>query len=186
MMQTRAAPAPILVVMGVSGCGKSTVGALLAERLGWAFAEGDDLHPPENIEKMRRGIPLSEADRRPWLRSVAEVIDRLQSEGSAGIITCSALRQRYREMLAYGRPHLRFLYLKGSRALIRRRLAQRLGHFMPPALLDSQFADLEEPGPDEPVIISSVNADPKSTTEKIVADLGLIPRTRLPRRHRAW
>jgi len=177
-MQARAAPAPILVVMGVSGCGKSTVGALLAERLGWAFVEGDDLHPPENIEKMRRGVPLGEADRQPWLRSVAEVIDRRQLEGNGCIITCSALRRRYREMLAEGRPYLRFLFLKGSRTLIRRRLAQRLGHFMPPALLDSQFADLEEPGPDEPVVVSSVNGDPKSTAEMIIADLGLIPPTR--------
>jgi gluconokinase len=173
MMQACAAPALIIVVMGVSGCGKSTVGALLAERLGWAFVEGDDLHPPENIEKMRRGIPLCEADRQPWLRSIAEVIDRLRSKGSPGIITCSALRRCYREMLADGRPHLRFLYLKGSRALIRRRLAQRLGHFMPPDLLDSQFADLEEPRPGEPVIISSINRDPKSTADKIIADLGL-------------
>ncbi|HEV3155756.1 MAG TPA: gluconokinase [Candidatus Baltobacteraceae bacterium] len=169
-MKGRAIDPPVLVVMGVSGCGKSTVGALLAGRLGWAFAEGDDLHPPENIEKMSRGIALSEADRRPWLHAVAEVIDRWRSEGTAGIITCSALRRSYRDALVEGRPRLCFLYLKANREFIQRRLTQRLGHFMPATLLDSQFATLEEPGPEEPVIICSNLDDPESVAEKIIAD----------------
>lgn len=142
----------ILVVMGVSGAGKSTIGRQLAERLGRPFQEGDELHPPANIAKMNAKIPLSDSDRWPWLERIAEQIDRWRQQRCSAVITCSALARRYREFLSTKRPEVRFLYLKGEPALIAARLKNRKGHFMPPDLLDSQFAALEPPSPEEPVI----------------------------------
>ena len=164
-------PAGILIVMGVSGSGKSTVAALLAGRLGWTLLEGDDLHPPANIAKMARGMPLDDDDRRPWLAAIEAAMDRWRAQGTSGVLTCSALKRRYRDQLAAGRPELRFIYLEGDRDLIGHRLAQRHGHFMPPALLDSQFAALEEPGADEPVLTIPIGPPPEQVVETILATL---------------
>lgn len=143
--------------MGVSGVGKTTVGERLAERLGWEFTEGDLLHPPENVAKMKSGEPLTDADRAPWLAAVAEAIDGWRRRGENGVITCSALRRSYRRQIIGERSDVRLVYLKGSRDLITERLANRRGHFMPPSLLDSQFATLEPPGPDEKPIIVGID-----------------------------
>lgn len=142
--------------MGVSGCGKSTVGALLAGELGWPFEEGDSLHPQANIDKMAAGHPLEDDDRWPWLEKVAEWVDGCLDSGRSGVITCSALKRSYRDVInrrgVGGGGGVEFVYLAGSRETIAARLAARQGHFMPPALLDSQFATLEEPTSDEPCI----------------------------------
>ena len=138
--------------MGVSGSGKTTIAKALAARLGWPFKEGDELHPAGNVAKMRAGIPLTDDDRRPWLDKVAAWIDGWRKAGTAGVITCSALKRSYRRLIADGRPEVRFLYLHGDRAVIAARLAARKTHFMPADLLDSQIATLEVPGPDEPVM----------------------------------
>lgn len=143
--------APVVaVVMGASGTGKSTVGALLAEQLGWPFAEGDDLHPPDNVRKMRAGIPLSDDDRWPWLGAVAAWIAEREAAGTGGVITCSALRRCYRDLLREGRAAVRFLCLVGEYDLIRERLELRTDHYMPAALLGSQLSTLEPLQPDEP------------------------------------
>jgi gluconokinase len=141
----------IVVLMGVTGSGKTTVGRLLAEQLGWTFVEGDDFHPPENVAKMRRGEPLSDADRMPWLRVLRARIDALAAAGRSAVVTCSALRQAYRDALARGRPEVRFVWLTAAPELLRDRLAHRTGHFMPPALLESQLETLEAPA-DVPAI----------------------------------
>ena len=135
--------------MGVSGSGKSTLGAGLASVLGWPFQEGDALHSPENIAKMAAGQALDDADRKPWLAAVAAWIDGRAGSGKAGVVACSALKRAYRAQLCGGRPQVRIVFLAGSRALIAGRLAARSGHFMPAALLASQFAALEPPGPEE-------------------------------------
>ncbi len=139
----------VAVVMGVSGSGKTTVAMLLAAALGWSFIEGDDLHPPANVDKMHGGTPLTDADRLPWLRKIAEVIDTWRAEGKSGVLTCSALKRGYRDIILGQRPDVRLVYLQGSRELIGRRMASRHEHFMPVALLDSQFATLQEPTEDE-------------------------------------
>jgi carbohydrate kinase (thermoresistant glucokinase family) len=157
----------IVVVMGVSGSGKTTVAKLLAARLGWQFQEGDALHPPENVEKMRSGTPLTDADRIPWLRRIAEKIDAWRAEGRSGVLTCSALKRSYRDIIIGDRPDVRLVYLKGSPDLIRRRLAARHGHFMPPALLDSQFRILEEPSPDENPIVVEISGQAEEIVEEI-------------------
>jgi carbohydrate kinase (thermoresistant glucokinase family) len=143
---------PVLLVMGVSGSGKTTVGKALADALGWSFQEGDDLHPAANIAKMKAGMPLTDADRQPWLAAIANWIDGQAARIEPGIITCSALKRAYRDDLRIGRPQVWLVFLEGSRELIAERLAHRQGHFMPPRLLESQFAALEAPGADEPVI----------------------------------
>jgi carbohydrate kinase (thermoresistant glucokinase family) len=158
-----------LAVMGVSGSGKSTVATLLAARLGWQFVEGDDLHPPANVEKMRRGIPLDDADRVPWLARVAGVIDGWRAAGTHGVVTCSALKRSYRATIAAGRTDVRFVYLKGDHDLIAGRLARRQGHFMPPALLDSQFATLEEPGAEENSVAVDIGPPPEAIVDSILA-----------------
>ncbi len=168
-----ATPPQVLVVMGVSGSGKTTVGALLAGRLGWDFAEADDFHPAANIAKMRSGVPLDDADRLPWLNAIAAQIDRWRAEGRNGVVTSSALKRRYRDILVGDRPEVRLVYLKGDRELIARRLAARHGHFMPASLLDSQFANLEEPGPEERPIVVSIGHPPAVLVEQIIAALHL-------------
>jgi len=142
--------ARILVVMGVSGSGKSTVAGALAHSLGWTLAEGDDFHPPANIAKMHSGIPLNDNDRMPWLATIAAWIDARIQAREPGIVTCSALKRAYRDQLAGGRPEVLFVYLKGTVALISQHLAAREGHFMPASLLPTQFETLEEPAADEP------------------------------------
>jgi gluconokinase len=162
----------VVVVMGVSGSGKSTIAAMLAHRLNWIFEEGDWFHPPSNIEKMHHGVPLTDEDRWPWLEGIAAWIDATRRAGNHGTVACSALKRAYRDILAGERPDVRIVYLKGERDLIARRLAARNGHFMPPALLDSQFATLEEPQPDEHPIVVSIGAHPREVVEQIVKKLG--------------
>jgi len=142
----------VLAVMGVSGVGKTTLARALAERLGWTFEEGDALHPASNIAKMKAGVPLTDADRWPWLEAIGAWIDAELGRGRSGVITCSALKRAYRDKLACGRPALRFVFIQLDQAAVARRIAGRKGHFMPPSLLASQFADLEPPAADEPVI----------------------------------
>jgi carbohydrate kinase (thermoresistant glucokinase family) len=161
----------IVVVMGVSGSGKSTVAALLAGALGCQFQEGDDLHPPENVAKMRGGTPLTDADRLPWLRKIAEEIDGWRARGECGVLTCSALKRSYRDIVIGNRRDVVLVYLKGSPDLIYRRMAARHEHFMPVALLDSQFATLEEPTPDEHPIIIDVGGKPAEIAHEIVRQL---------------
>jgi carbohydrate kinase (thermoresistant glucokinase family) len=161
----------IVVLMGVSGSGKTTVAALLAAALGCQFQEGDDLHPRENVEKMRSGAPLTDADRMPWLRKIAEEIDGWRARGECGVLTCSALKRSYRDLIIGDRHDVVLVYLKGSRDLIHRRMIARHEHFMPVALLDSQFATLEEPTPDEHPIIVDVGGNPTKIAHKIVCQL---------------
>jgi carbohydrate kinase (thermoresistant glucokinase family) len=153
--------------MGVSGSGKTTVAAMLAGALHSPFLEGDELHPPTNVEKMRSGTPLSDADRLPWLRKIAEAIDDWRRRGESGVVTCSALKRAYRDILIGDRRDVTLVYLRGSRDLIQRRMAARHEHFMPVALLDSQFETLEEPAPDEDAIVVDVGGQPA----EIVADI---------------
>ena len=166
----------VVVVMGVSGSGKTTVASLLAEALGWHFQEGDKLHPPENVEKMSAGVPLTDADRLPWLRKIAETIDDWRSRGESGVITCSALKRSYRDIIVGDRPDVRLVYLKGSPDLIRQRMAARRGHFMPSTLLDSQFAILEEPSPDENAIVVDIGGSPEKIAREIADRLGVAQR----------
>ena len=160
--------APLLVVMGVSGSGKSTVGAALAQRLGVPFEDADDLHPPANIAKMSKGIPLDDADRLPWLRAIAARIDEARQARKPIVVTCSALKRSYRSTLADGHEDVGFIYLHGAKELIARRLAARTDHFMPPGLLDSQFAALQEPAADEPSIDIAIDAEPDDILASIV------------------
>jgi gluconokinase len=162
----------IVIVMGVSGSGKTTVSALLAAALGWQFQEGDDLHPAENIAKMRGGIPLTDADRLPWLQKIASEIDRWRERGSSGVVTCSALKRSYRDIIIGQRPEVHLVYLKGSYELIQSRLAARHEHFMPAALLQSQFAALEEPTPDERPLVVDIGGKPTDIAAEILRLLG--------------
>lgn len=157
--------------MGVSGSGKTTVGKLLAERLGWQYQEGDALHPPENVAKMSGGTPLTDADRIPWLRGSPAGSDAWRSRGESGVITCSALKRAYREVIIGSRPDVGLVHLKGSRELIGRRMAARKGHFMPAALLDTQFATLQEPSPEERPITVDIGGTPAEIVEEIVRRL---------------
>ena len=161
----------VLVLMGVSGSGKSTVAGPLAGRLGWDLEEGDDLHPPANVAKMAAGHPLTDDDRWPWLAKVAECISPHTSAGRPGVITCSALERKYRDVLRG--EHVIFVYLSGTHDEIAARLATRHGHFMPASLLDSQFAALEPPGPDERSITIDINASSSVEADQIVSRLGL-------------
>jgi ribose 5-phosphate isomerase A len=163
---------PILVVMGVSGAGKTTVAEELAARLGWAMEEGDALHPQTNVAKMHAGIPLNDTDRQPWLEAVAAWIDGQRAAGLPGIITCSALKRAYRRVVIGDRPEVRLVYLRGSHALIADRLARRHGHFMPPSLLQSQFDTLEEPGPEENPLTLDVGPPTGQIAEAIIRMLG--------------
>ena len=161
----------IVVVMGVSGSGKTTVAALLSAALGYPFQEGDDLHPRENVDKMHAGTPLTDADRMPWLRKIAEAIDGWRTRGESGVVTCSALKRSYRTIIMGDRPDVTLVFLKGTYDLIRRRLAARHEHFMPVALLDSQFAALQEPTADERPITIDVGGKPMEIVAEIVRRL---------------
>lgn len=157
----------IIVVMGVSGSGKTTVAAMLAGALGAGFLEGDDVHPPANVEKMRSGSPLTDADRWPWLQTIARQVDRWRERGERGVVACSALKRAYRDILVGDRPEVGLVYLRGAPDLIQRRLAARHEHFMPAGLLSSQFSTLQEPAPEEDAIIVDVDRSPAD----IVADI---------------
>lgn len=160
-----------LIVMGVSGSGKSTVGAALARRLGWRFEDGDGFHPPANVTKMSAGHPLDDNDRRPWLEAIAAEIDRVATAGGHVVIACSALKRAYRDILIHGRGDTTIVFLAGSEALIAERLARRKGHFMPPGLLASQFAALEPPAPGENVVTVPIDAGVESIVDDIVRRL---------------
>jgi carbohydrate kinase (thermoresistant glucokinase family) len=161
----------IVVLMGVSGSGKTTVAALLAAALGWQFQEGDELHPPANVEKMHGGTPLTDADRLPWLQKIAAEIDAWRARGQSGVVACSALKRSYRDIIIGDRAEVRLAYLRGSHDLIRRRLAARHEHFMPAALLDSPFAAWEEPTPDEHPIVVDVGGKPGEIAFRIIREL---------------
>jgi gluconokinase len=161
-------PLAVVVVMGVSGSGKSTVGALLAGRLDWEYRDADDFHPLANVEKMRQAIPLDDDDRRPWLAAIAAWIDAKRASSGHGVVTCSALKRRYRDQLIGKRDDVGLVYLKGDFDLIVRRLSVRLGHFMPASLLQSQFAALEEPGPEERPIIVAIDPSPNVIVQTIL------------------
>ncbi len=163
---------PVLVIMGVSGSGKSTVAGVLAERLGWDLAEGDDLHPPENVAKMASGRPLDDEDRRPWLANVAGWIRAHTEAGRPGIVTSSALKRRYRDVLRG--EHVVFVYLAGAPDQIAHRIAARHGHYMPPALLGSQLDALEPPGEDENALTVNISGSPGEEADDIIARLQLI------------
>lgn len=164
---------PIIVVMGVCGCGKSHIGRALAERRGFAFLEGDELHPPANVQRMAAGQPLTDADRRDWLAAVSARIARAHREGLALVVACSALKRRYREELRAASDRLVFLHLTGERSLVESRLLQRRGHFMPASLLDSQLADLEPPQADEPAVTLTIDRDPEALVALACRRLGL-------------
>jgi len=160
-------------VMGVSGSGKSTVAEALGERLGWRFEDGDSFHPASNVEKMKAGHPLTDEDRWPWLNAIADEIERVCRSGQHVIIACSALKHTYRDVLLRGRDDVRFVFLKGTKELIAERLAHRKGHFMPPGLLASQFATLEEPGPEERALVVGIAMPPRYMASAIIDKLGL-------------
>jgi gluconokinase len=170
-MRTTLSGPTIAVVMGVSGSGKTTVAVLLAAALGCPFQEGDDLHPPANVEKMHSGTPLTDADRLPWLNRIAEVIDGWRAQGQSGVLTCSALKRSYRDIIIGNRADVTLVYLRGSHDLIHKRMAARHEHFMPLALLDSQFATLEEPTPDEDALTVDIGGQPAEIVAEIVGQL---------------
>lgn len=169
----RAAPPLVVVLMGVSGCGKTTTGTRLSKKLGWPFRDADSFHPAANIEKMSRGIPLDDDDRWPWLDAIAVWIDERLAQGEPGIVSCSALKRAYRRRIVGNRRGVRLVYLRGPMELIGRRLQGRRNHFMPAALLQSQYEALEEPGPRERPIIVSVALTPQRVLATIVEQLGV-------------
>jgi carbohydrate kinase (thermoresistant glucokinase family) len=164
----------VMIVMGVSGSGKSTIGAILARRLHWEFEDADWLHPASNVDKMHNGIPLTDEDRQPWLEAVAAWIDKTRRSGGHAVVACSALKRRYRIILIGDRTDVRLVYLKGDEELIARRIATRHEHFMPRSLLHSQFEALEEPGPDEAAIIASVEPEPREVATRILSALNMV------------
>ena len=157
----------IVLVMGVSGCGKSTVAGRLAAAAGWTLLEGDSFHPPANVARMAAGTPLTDADRWPWLRAIAAEIDAIRARNESACVACSALKRSYRTILTGGRADMRLVWLRGTQAEIAERLQVRTAHFMPPALLDSQFRTLEEPGPDECPIVVGIAATPDAIVASI-------------------
>jgi gluconokinase len=166
----------LTVVMGVSGSGKTTIAAGIARETGWDLLEGDAFHPAANIEKMKHGIPLTDEDRWPWLRAIAAKAAELRAQGRSCVVAASALKRSYRDVLLGDRIDTNLVYLRGTKALIAERLARRRNHFMPPDLLDSQFATLEEPGVDEDPIVVDIDATPEAIIAKVMAAL----RARMP------
>jgi carbohydrate kinase (thermoresistant glucokinase family) len=163
---------PILVIMGVSGSGKSTIAEELSARLGWPFEEGDSLHPESNVVKMHAGIPIKDADRLPWLERVAAWIDGQRAKKQPGIVTCSGLKRSYRQIIIGDRPEVRLVYLRGSRDSIAEHLEGRHGHFMPASLLRSQIDTLEEPDPSEDPLTAEAGASAAQVADEIIRLLG--------------
>jgi gluconokinase len=161
----------IVIVAGVSGSGKSTVGALLAGRLDWRFADADEFHPAANVDKMRAGVPLTDEDRWPWLRAITAWMDERIAAGESAVVTCSALKRSYRDLLLDGRPQARMVFLALDREVLARRLAARHGHFFPEQLLGTQLTDLEPLQPDERVVTVVPTGDPETTADAIIAVL---------------
>jgi gluconokinase len=170
---TRRHQPTVIVLTGVSGSGKSTVGKLLAERLNWEYAEADDFHPAANIAKMQAGIPLTDEDRMPWLHTIAAWIDERIAAKKPAVASCSALKRGYRDILR--RPQVRTIYLDGDRELIAGRIAARKGHFFPAALLDSQFNDLERPQSDEETLSVPISGTADQTVQEIIKRLDQDP-----------
>ena len=162
----------IVLLMGVSGAGKTTIGERLATVLGASFHEGDQFHPPDNVAKMARGEPLTDDDRRPWLEAIAAAIGRADAAGDTAVLACSALKRAYRDTLRGACPSLRVVHLAGGADLIRGRLEARRGHFMPPTLLPSQFRTLEPPEAGEQPIVIDIAATPEAIVAAIMAALG--------------
>ena len=160
----------VLILMGVSGSGKTTVGMRLADALDWDFVDGDDFHPAANVEKMKRGVPLTDEDRWPWLQAIRDFIHERLSNDAPAIVACSALKAAYRDVLLEGNPGAQIVYLKGSYDLIRRRMETRENHFFDPHLLDSQFEALEEPG-SEAALTIDVDASPTAIVRTIRREL---------------
>lgn len=163
----------ILVVMGVSGVGKSTIAKSLSSLLGWTFAEGDAFHPEANVEKMAAGTPLTDEDRWPWLRSLGSWMSEELAAGRPAVVTCSALRRSYRELLRDGRPGVLFCHLAAGEEVIRERLSHRSEHYMPVSLLHSQFDTLEPLGPGEPGFVVSVDGSAAHVLDRVLAELGV-------------
>ena len=168
----RPSGAPMVVVMGVSGCGKSTVGVQLAQALGVEFLEGDRLHSQRNVERMASGIALTDEDRRGWLELLSGHLARARREGHGLVVSCSALKRSYRDILRGGAPGLVLVHLTGAPALLAQRTAQRTGHYMPASLLQSQLATLEPPGADESALTVDVAAAPDAVVGVVMAALG--------------
>jgi len=166
----------IVIVAGVAGSGKTTVGTQLAKRLGWRFADADGFHPAANVAKMAAGIPLTDKDRVPWLRAITRWMDGMEALGESGVITCSALKRRYRDELLSGRPAATMVFLEVSKEDLVQRLSRRTGHFFPEKLLDSQLAAVEPPAPDERVVTLPEHGGPAQMVDEIVTRLGLDPR----------
>ena len=164
-----------LVVMGVSGSGKSTIAERLAARLGWRCEDGDKYHPAANVAKMSAGHPLTDEDRWPWLQAIADEIDRTCKQSERAVIACSALKRAYRDVLVHGRSDVRIVFLNGTQELIAGRLAARKGHFMPPGLLTSQFKTLEPPQPTERPITVSIDAPVEAIVDDIIRQLNRTP-----------
>jgi gluconokinase len=173
-----------LIVMGVSGSGKSTIAEKLAERMGWRYEDGDTFHPASNVAKMSAGHPLTDEDRWPWLQAIADEIDRACKAGEHLAVACSALKHSYRDVLVHGRDDVRIVYLRGTQELIAGRLTERKGHFMPPGLLASQFKTLEPPGPDENPLMVSIDAAVEEIVDDITGQLRLSAGS-TPRRKRS-
>jgi gluconokinase len=165
----------VILLMGVSGSGKSTIGAALSQRLGWPFQDADSFHPPANIAKMKSGVPLNDDDRWPWLAAIAHGIDACCAAGKPGIVSCAALKRAYRNRIVGGRQGVRLAYLRGDMGLIARRLQARKDHFMPASLLESQFAALEEPAADERPLVVSIDLSPRCVADTIIERLRLVP-----------
>jgi carbohydrate kinase (thermoresistant glucokinase family) len=161
-----------VAVMGVAGVGKTTIAEALAQKLGWPFRDGDALHPQANVDKMASGQPLNDEDRAPWLAAIGDWFDARAAEGRDGVVSCSALKQAYRDTLRQGRPNLVFVYLKADQQVVSERLAGRKGHFWPASLLASQYADLEEPDADEPVIVLDAREPIETLVDQAAARLG--------------
>ncbi len=159
----------LYVVMGVSGSGKSLVGAAFARALGVDFVEGDEYHSAENVQRMKAGIPLTDQDREQWLRSLAARLREAKDAGTGVVMACSALKRSYRDMLRAEAKHLRFVFLRGDHTLITQRLAGRTGHYMPASLLESQLATLEEPSPDEDAWVIDITESPENLVAALVA-----------------
>jgi gluconokinase len=162
-----------VVVMGVSGSGKTTLARGIAQRMGWDFLEGDDLHPPGNVDKMAAGTPLTDDDRWPWLEAIGAWIDDRVETGTSAAVTCSALRRTYRDLLRTGRPGVRFCHVTGDAGLIAERVGHRRGHYMPPSLLPSQLATLEPLAADEPGITVSGAGSADEVLAEALRSLGL-------------
>ena len=167
-------PPQFVIVMGVSGSGKTTIATALAHRLGWDFAEGDDFHPAANVEKMAHGVPLTDKDRWPWLRAIGAWMDQHAREGRSAVITCSALKRAYRDLLVEGRERVRFCDIDVPAQELQRRLAARTGHYMPASLLPSQLAALQPLDPDEPGVVVHAHGDPQEVVAEAFEKLGFL------------